>query len=126
VNGLLIVGAAGAVGAVGRHALDVGLRRWFPDGPSIGILVANVVGSLVLGLFTGLTVDRLDRSVNPDMRLAIAVGFCGGLTTFSTFMAQLAEELEVGRRAAALRWAAVMLVAGLVAAVVGVAVGRSL
>lgn len=126
MNGLLIVGAAGAVGAVSRHALDVGLRRWYPDGPSIGILVANVVGSLVLGLFTGLTVDRLDASVDPDARLAIAVGFCGGLTTFSTFMAQLAEEVEGGRRAAALRWAGVMLVTGLVAAVVGVAAGRSL
>jgi CrcB protein len=126
VNGLVIVGAAGAVGAVSRHALDVGLRRWFPDGPSIGILVANVVGSFVLGFFTGFAIDRIDRTVSPDARLAIAIGFCGGLTTFSTFMAQLAEEIEGGRRAAALRWAAVMLVAGLVAAAVGVAIGRSL
>lgn len=126
MNGLLVVGAAGAVGAVSRHTLDVGLRRWFPEGPSIGILVANLVGSFALGWFTGFTVDRIDRSVNPDARLAIAVGFCGGLTTFSTFMAQLAEEVEGRRRAAALRWAAIMLGSGLVAAAVGVAVGRTL
>ena len=73
-----------------------------------------------------MTVDHLDRGVNPDARLAIAIGFCGGLTTFSTFMAQLAEELEAGRRGVALRWAGVMMASGLVAAAVGVAVGRAL
>ena len=123
MNGLLLVGGAGAVGALSRHVLDIGLRRRFPDGQSIGILVANVVGSFVLGWFTGLTVDRLDRTVNPDARLAIAVGFCGGLTTFSTFMAELAEEIEGGRRATALRWGAVMMGSGLVAAGLGVMVG---
>ncbi len=123
MNGLVIVGAAGAAGAVSRHLLDIGLRRRFPDGPSIGILVANVVGSLVLGVLTGALADHV---TDPELRLAVAVGFCGGLTTFSTFMAQLAEELDAGRGRTAVRWAALMLGAGLVAAAVGVAVGRAL
>jgi CrcB protein len=123
VNGLLVVGAAGAVGAVGRHLLDVGLRRPVPDGPSMGILVANVVGSLVLGVLTGVAAERY---VDPDLRLAVGVGFCGGLTTFSTFVAQLAEELEAGRRTTAWRWAALMLVTGAAAATLGLGVGRSL
>ncbi len=122
MNGLVVVGVAGAVGAVSRHLLDLGLRRRFPEGPSVGILVANIVGSFVLGWFTGFAVSH---TVDPDVRLAVAVGFCGGLTTFSTFVAQLAEEIEGGRRTVALRWAAVMLVTGLVAAGVGVAIGRS-
>jgi len=124
VNGLLVVGGAGALGAVGRHLLDVGLRRRYPEGPSVGILAANVVGSLVLGVLTGVAAHR---AIDPDLRLAVAVGFCGGLTTFSTFMAQLAEELEGGGGAkAAVRWAVVMLVAGGMAAAVGVALGRGL
>jgi CrcB protein len=122
VNGLLVVGAAGAAGAVGRHALDVGLRRPFPDGPSIGVLVANVVGSLVLGVLTGVAAGHV---VDPDLRLAVGIGFCGGLTTFSTFVAQLAEQIESGRRSDALRWAGLMLASGIVAAAVGVGVGRS-
>ena len=125
MNGLVVVGAAGAVGAVCRHLLDVGLRRRFRDGQSVGILAANVAGSFVLGWFVGLTVDRLDTSVDPDVRLAISVGFCGGLTTFTTFLAEVAEELEHARRAEALRWAAVMVGSGLLAAGVGVALGRS-
>ncbi len=123
MNGLLVVGGAGAVGAVSRHLLDVGLRRRFPDGPSIGILVANAAGSLVLGVLTRWAAGHV---VDPGVRLAVAVGFCGGLTTFSTFVAQLAEQLESGRRAGAVRWAAVMLLTGLVAAGAGVAVGRAL
>ena len=121
MNGLLVVGVAGAVGAVGRHALDIGLRRPFPEGLSVGILVANVIGSFVLGVLTGVAAGRI---VDPDLRLAVGVGFCGGLTTFSTFAAQLAEVLETGRRSAALRWAGVMLLSGLVAASIGVGVGR--
>ncbi|HEY6530718.1 MAG TPA: CrcB family protein [Acidimicrobiales bacterium] len=122
MNGLLVVGAAGAVGAVGRHLLDVGLRRPFPDGPSVGILVANVIGSFVLGVLSGVAAGRV---VDPDLRLAVGVGFCGGLTTFSTFSAQLAEQVETGRRSPALRWTALMLVSGVVAAAVGVGLGRS-
>ncbi len=122
MNGLLVIGVSGAAGAVGRHLLDVGLRRRFPDGPSIGILVANVIGSAVLGVVVGLASGHV---LDPDLRLAITVGFCGGLTTFSTFVAQVADELDHGRRSGALRWAAVMMVAGVVAASVGVAVGRS-
>ena len=128
MNGLVVVGAAGAAGSLGRHLLDVGLRRWRPEGPSVGILVANVVGSLLLGLFTGVASDRV---IDPDLRLAVAVGFCGGLTTFSTFVAQVAERLESGshppsRWWPALRWAAVMVAAGLMSAALGVALGRSL
>ncbi len=123
VNGLVVVGAAGAVGAVSRHVLDLGLRRRFPDGPSVGILLANIVGSFVLGWFTGFAAGH---AVDPDVRLAVAVGFCGGLTTFSTFVAQLAEQIEGGRPTVALRWAALMLVTGLVAAGLGIAIGRSL
>jgi CrcB protein len=123
VNGLLVVGLSGAVGAVSRHLLDLGLRRRFPSGPSVGILVANVVGSCVLGVITGLALAHV---VDPDLRLAVTVGFCGGLTTFSTFVAQLAEELEQGRHRGALRWAGIMMVAGLAAAALGVALGRGL
>lgn len=121
MNGLLLVGAAGAAGAMSRHLLDVGLRRPFPDEPSRGILVANVVASLVLGVLTGVASGRI---VDPDLRLAVGVGFCGGMSTFSTFIAQLAEELDAGRRGTAMRWAVAMLVSGLVAAGLGVGLGR--
>lgn len=122
MTGFVVVGVAGAVGAVARHLLDVGVRRRWGEGPSLGILAANVVGSFVLGVFTGVAAAR---AVDPELRLAVAVGFCGGLTTFSTFVAQLAEQIEQRATRSAVRWGAAMVVSGLVAAAVGVAVGRA-
>lgn len=78
---VVLVAVAGAVGAVLRaEAAD----RW----PPWGVVAVNVAGSLVLGLLA-------DRS--EDVRLVLGVGFCGALTTFSTF-AYHVTTLDRGRR----------------------------
>lgn len=124
MTGLVVVGLGGAAGAVSRHLLDVGLRRRYGIGPSYGVLVANVVGSLVLGVLTGLTTTR---TVDPQLRLLVATGFCGGLTTFSTLMAELVNLVEGDDEHAgawpALGWALVSLVLGVGAAAVGWTLG---
>ena len=118
---LVLVLCAGALGAVSRHALDLGLRRWFPNGPSLGILAANVLGSFLLGVVVGATANR---SFDESARLAVGTGFCGAFTTFSTFSAQLAGMVERRERVVLMRWTAVMVLGGGVAAACGVAIGR--
>lgn len=49
-----------------------------------GTFVANVVGCLAIGIFYGLF-DR-GQLMNPQLKLFLTVGLCGGFTTFSTFM----------------------------------------
>ena len=117
----IIVGLAGALGATSRHAADIGLRRRFPNGPSIGILLVNLVGSFVLGIVVGVTSHRM---VNENLRLAIAVGFCGAFTTFSTFAAELAGLVNDRKHRMLLQWTALMVFGGGVAAYAGVALGR--
>lgn len=85
----LLVALGAAVGAPLRfwlaQLLDTGRFPW-------GILLANVVGSTLLGLLVGLGAD--------DHALALlGVGFCGGFTTYSTFAVQTAG-LGPGRGAA--------------------------
>lgn len=117
---VLVVGLAGAMGAVCRHLLDVALRRSVGPGPSAGVLLANVIGSLVVGFLVGTAFEHgLDR----DLRLAVVVGFCGAFTTFSTLMAEIVNMLEgegshdgVGP---ALAWAVVSVGGGVGAAAVG-------
>lgn len=80
---LLSVGLGGAVGAVLRFVLSgviqAGSGGWFP----LGTLVVNVAGSLLMGLVLQAS---MDRSLFPDaIRLLITTGFCGALTTYSTF-----------------------------------------
>lgn len=122
MNGWMIVGLAGAFGATSRHAVDLGLRRWFPTGPSVGILIVNVIGSFVLGIVVGLSMTRF---IDTDLRLAVTTGFCGAFTTFSTFAAELAGLVNERSRGLLVRWAAAMVIGGGVAAYLGVAIGRS-
>ena len=117
----IIVGLAGALGATSRHAADIGLRRWFPNGPSIGILLVNLVGSFVLGTVVGVASHQM---LNENVRLGVAVGFCGAFTTFSTFAAELAGLVNEGKHRMLLQWTALMVIGGGVAAYAGVALGR--
>lgn len=88
----MFVALGGAVGAVARHVLDRTITPRTPGDYPSGILVANLVGSFVLGLVTAMGAGW----VVP----AIGVGFCGALTTYSTVAAStwaFAEERRVGR-----------------------------
>ena len=103
---------AGAVGAVLRYALS----RAFPVRPGHlpgGILIVNVVGSGVAGALIGLA-ER--AALGGDLRLVLVTGFCGGLTTFSTWSVETIELLDGGRWRAAILNVVVTLVLGLAAA----------
>lgn len=118
----IIVGLAGALGASSRHAVDIGLRRWFPVGPSVGILLVNLLGSFIVGVVVGLASTRV---IDENLRLGVAVGFCGAFTTFSTFAAELAGLVNDRRYGTLVQWTASMVIGGGVVAAVGIAVGRA-
>lgn len=85
-GGLIAVGGGAAVGAWLRWGLGAILNPLFPTLP-LGTLAANLSG----GLLMGLAMEVLSRhAVLPaEMRLLITTGFLGGLTTFSTFSAEV-------------------------------------
>jgi CrcB protein len=80
----LIVAAAGAVGAVARFLVATACLRWFGAGFPVGTLLVNVIGSLLLGWFLA-SFDQQVFAISEGTRLAVAVGFCGAFTTYSTF-----------------------------------------
>lgn len=103
---------AGAVGAVLRYALS----RAFPVRPGHlpgGILIVNVLGSGLAGALIGLA-ERAE--LTGDLRLILVTGFCGGLTTFSTWTVETIELFDGGRWRAAILNVVVTLVLGLAAA----------
>jgi CrcB protein len=85
----LMVALGGALGSVGRFGLGQALARF--DSFPYGTLLANVLGSLIIGICAGLF-DTEQRS--RPVGLFLIAGFCGGFTTFSTFSLQTFELLE--------------------------------
>lgn len=77
----LLVALGGAVGAALRFVLA---SRLDSEHRPVGTLAVNLAGSLLLGVIVGL--DPAD-----DARALLAVGFCGGLTTYSAFALQAAH-----------------------------------
>jgi CrcB protein len=119
---LALVMLGGAVGAVLRLLAGYAITSWFGGRLPWGTLVVNVVGSLLLGALMGAG-DGI-----PGWLGALAgVGFCGALTTYSTFSYEtvcLAESSGMRRRWAA-RYAAVTMLVGVPAAALGWAITAS-
>ena len=98
----ILVAAGSAVGGVARWQLGGALQRrlddWAPRVGAlpfpIGTLIVNVTGSLILGALA--VVMARQGPGNVTVRLLLAVGFCGGYTTFSTFSYDTVALLEGG------------------------------
>ena len=83
-----------ALGALLRWQLGDRLNGVFPTIPP-GTLLANLIGAYVIGLCIAFFATY--PAISPEWRLLIITGFCGGLTTFSTFSAEITLLFQEGR-----------------------------
>lgn len=105
---------AGALGALARYGVS---RASASRGPfPWAVLVVNVVGSALGGAVLGLAVAG---AVSPEWRLILLTGFCGGLTTFSTFSVETVQLVLDGKTRVAVGSVAANLVLGIGAAAIG-------
>ena len=89
----------------------------------LGTFVVNVVGCLLIGLLSGVSASG--GWLSPSVRLLLTTGFCGGFTTFSTFMNESATLATDGCALTSLVYMAASLLVGFAAVVVGHWLGRS-
>jgi len=115
--GLIAVGSGGLIGCVLRWWLGLRMNAIFPALP-LGTLAANLIGGYIIGLAAGAVTQNLGLS--PTMRLFLMPGFCGGLTTFSTFSLETATSLMNGRIAWGLSEIAIHVSGSLLATVLGI------
>ncbi len=84
----------GALGAVLRYSISSGIYYWFGRSFPYGTLVVNVLGSLAIGVFSILLVEKYN--LPQDIKLGLVVGVLGALTTFSTFSWDTVDLLQQG------------------------------
>ena len=113
----LAIAFGGALGTLARFGLSEALPAAGADW-QWATLIANVIGAAALGVI----LVRLPNPASAPSRLRafLTTGVCGGLTTFSTMQRELLSMIDGGHGALALSYAAVSIVAGLVAVLVAV------
>ena len=121
---LLFIAMGGSIGAVLRYSASLGVASIMGRGFPYGTLFVNVFGSLLIGLFSVVLLDRFN--VGPEWRAAIFVGVLGSFTTFSTFSLETLNLLEQGELVAAITNVLLSIVVCLVAVWFGVILGRQI
>ena len=118
LNSIALISVGAAAGAVLRWLLGLGLNGLFPSVPP-GTLAANLIG----GYLIGVAMESLSAPLGmaPELRLLLITGFLGGLTTFSTFSAEVTRLLQQGRVALAGIEIASHVVGSVVLTILGIA-----
>lgn len=115
---IALIALFGAVGTLARYGfqglVQVRTGATFP----YGTLAVNLTGCFFLGLIAQFTMNRI--VISPDWRVAIAVGFFGSYTTFSSFGWETAKMLEEGAWLRASAYVGASVIAGLFLSVAGI------
>lgn len=112
---LLIVMVGAAVGAPLRYLTDRAVQARHDSAFPWGTFIVNVLGSFIFGLVAG--------RLTPEFQLLVGTGFCGALTTYSTFSYETLRLAEEGSEALATLNVVGSILAGVAAAFLGAAAG---
>lgn len=124
IKELALVGLGGAAGSILRFLISVYSIKWFPTTSfPLGTFIVNIFGSLLLGVIMGYVLKT--ETNTEQLRLLIGIGFCGGFTTFSTFAYENISMIQQNNYSQFLLYAAVSLIVGLLAILLGVWLSKS-
>lgn len=113
-----LVGMGGLVGSVARYWVTVNLAR-FSTGFPLGTLSVNIIGCFIIAIVA--TLAEKTTVISPETRLLLATGFCGGFTTFSSLMYEMAMLL----RDEEWWYASIYVIASVVGGIVGLYLGMA-
>jgi fluoride exporter len=113
---LFLIAIFGAIGTLARYGLQGAVQT--AAGFPYGTLLVNLLACFFLGLLGQFTMNRM--VISPELRVAIAVGFFGGFSTFSSFGWETAKMLEEGAWARASAYVGASVFAGLLLTVAGI------
>lgn len=108
---ILLIGSGGFLGSIARYGLQHLMHKIIPSVFPYGTLLVNIIGCFTIGLIYG----SLGKSnwLTEDWKLFLAIGICGGFTTFSSFSYENIKLLQDGQAFQALLYIAASVVIGL-------------
>ncbi|MEQ1474419.1 MAG: fluoride efflux transporter CrcB [Candidatus Acidiferrum sp.] len=115
---ILLIALLGAAGTLARYGLQGAVQVRSGGTFPYATLLVNLTGCFFLGLIGQYTLNRM--VISPDWRVAIAVGFFGGYTTFSSFGWETAKMMEAGEWTRASAYVGASVAAGLLLTVAGI------
>lgn len=120
---LIFIGAG--LGGVLRYGVSIGIYNLFNKNFPYGTLVVNISGSFLMGFLFVLTLERF-QSIAPQLRALLLIGFLGGYTTFSSFSIETINLMENANWFPAIVNILLSTILCLMAAWLGVILGRNL
>lgn len=115
---ILLIGSGGFLGSIARYGLQHLMHRVIPSTFPFGTLLVNIIGCFAIGLIYG----ALGKSswLTEDWKLFLAIGICGGFTTFSSFSHENIKLLQDGQAFQALLYIAASVIIGLTMTYIGI------
>ena len=121
---ILWISIGAIVGANLRYFVGQSVAKLLSSSLPYGTLIINITGRFILGFFLVWTGERV--RADPRWRMLIAIGFCGGYTTFSSFAYETFALFEQGRFAASALNVMVTNILCLLAVMAGAAIARGI
>ena len=115
---VLAISFGAAAGALLRWQLGVRMNSLLTL-LALGTLTANLIGGYIIGIAVAYLAEA--PNLAPEWRLFIITGFCGGLTTFSTFSAEVVARIQQGQLSWAFATIAAHLIGSLIMTFAGIA-----
>jgi fluoride exporter len=117
---ILLIGSGGFLGSIARYGLQHLMHKTITSVFPYGTLLVNIIGCFAIGLIYG----SLGKSnwLTEDWKLFLAIGICGGFTTFSSFSYENIKLLQDGQAFQALLYIAASVIIGLAMTFLGIQV----
>ena len=123
IKTLLLVGTGGFLGSISRFLVSRYVQENIPVAFPLGTFIVNISGCLLIGVIFGFS--EKSSLVTSGWKMFLAVGFCGGFTTFSTFANENLALLRDGEFFYFMLYTGLSVFLGIAATFLGVIISRS-